>query len=61
VGGMRHQIASEAGGPSVHARVTALLSEALAIVDAENLPPSIGARLAEVIEAVQQLSDSAGR
>lgn len=44
----------EANGPSdVQGRIIALLTEALDILDTHDWPPEIGARLQEVISAVE--------
>ncbi len=46
------------GAPEGVERIVELLSDALAGIDALNLPPEIGARLQEVITAVKE---SAGK
>ena len=58
---MTGPVASEAGGPPAVdsvTRILALLSEALRIVDEEQLPKEIGARLNEVIVAVRETQTS---
>jgi hypothetical protein len=54
---MTGSVASEAGGSrgiDGVERVRALLSEALEIVDAEEMPPEIGARLSDVLSALEE-------
>lgn len=53
---MSHGMAPQqnAEGGEHYATLVASLSDALALIDASELPPEIGARLQEVIEAIEQ-------